>query len=137
MNADTTSPHIFTIPAPNLSRLQERIAELNRRAKRIESPDIAIETLSVDPSRDTLGAVTLVYRVRVSGTAPKVAGWTFAAVLEHTEDGTIIRTVPGAAIEESTVARYRDVPPRCEYCNTVRRRLRTVLQYSQRGGTSR
>jgi len=56
----------------------------------------------------------------------RYGGWTFAASLQHTENGTIVRCVPGTQIPEE----FRNAASTCEHCKVNRRRNDTfVLQH--------
>lgn len=61
----------------------------------------------------------------VSGQAPKLAGWTFLACLQHEEAGNIVRTVPGATVQARLD--LRTAPPSCEHCKVNRRRNDTYV----------
>ncbi len=70
------------------------------------------------------------YRVDVSrvpltltGDAPKYAGWTFAAALQHLDGENIVRSVDGRELP----AMYRTRGPACDHCKTMRRRADTYV----------
>lgn len=116
---------VFKIPDVNLRGLHDRIDWLNKRADKLGAEPIAISDLEKTIVRDAeTGKITHYTFVRVAGEPIRLSGgWTFAATLEHTEAGNIIRAVPGAEIP----LRYRDADPVCDHCNLDRRRKDTYL----------
>lgn len=67
--------------------------------------------------------------VRVNGSAPRLAGWEFVATLEHAgEAGTILRSIPTAALGADELAGYRDATPEnCDHCRVSRKRIDTFI----------
>ena len=64
----------------------------------------------------------------ITGDAPRYAGWTFAAALQHltTEGGervNIVRCVPGHEVDDT----YRTRGPFCDHCHSMRRRNDTYV----------
>ncbi len=119
------------IPAANIEGAKARIAELAKRAAKIAARgdlnDYTPITLTVGERalrRRADGASEVVYRCTLTGAAPRLAGWSFAAALQHEEAGTIIRSIPGVEVDLTS---YRNAPPRCEHCNTTRRRADTYV----------
>lgn len=84
-----------------------------------------------------IAKIVRVFTVTVTGEAPKIAGWAFAAVLQPTvsEEGTVLgnllRVVPGfdAGIPEQ----YRTAGNNCDHCHTARRRNETFVLVSESG----
>ncbi|MBN1249903.1 MAG: hypothetical protein JXC32_19730 [Anaerolineae bacterium] len=129
---------IYRIPAQNLGPLQKSIEQLARRAAKLGSPDVGMEILEgyEDVENDD-GAVTRLYTVRVTGEAPRIAGWRFVARLQHLGDGNVVRSVPGEAVPE----RFRAAEPWCDHCNAHRHRKDTFVvanddgEYAQVGSS--
>lgn len=63
--------------------------------------------------------------ISVSGQAPRLAGWTFLAALQHEAEGNIVRTIPGVNI--AARKDLRTAGPDCEHCNVHRRRNDTYI----------
>ena len=137
-----TEPKIFNVPEENLAVLQERIAKLNKRAKKLSCEPITVNILGSKevPIRhhDELGfeadrivGYRKVYEITVIGTAPKINGWEFIAVIQPTMDeagnnlGNILRGVPNASHEVPEA--YRKAENHCDHCNTIRRRNETFV----------
>ena len=121
----------YQIPEGNLYELCNRIAKLNKRAAKLGVTPIEIrktgnmsENVRKDDITGLIVAVTRVIEIELTGEAPKFAGWTLAATLEHTPEGNIIRTVPGITVN---LMPFKDCAPHCEHCNLARRRRDTYL----------
>jgi len=112
------------IPDENLEKLRARIRSMGRRASKIGTDPVTLEVLEdrLVKSDDGLYFSKEV-EVRVTGETPKIAGWTFAATLEHTSEGNILRTIPGIELPSY----YRDCPPTCEHCGLMRKRKDTYV----------
>lgn len=67
--------------------------------------------------------------VECEGTAI-VNGWTFAATIDHTEAGNIIRALKDIEIPE----RYRVCGPDCEHCHSKRHRKDTYIIHNEETG---
>jgi hypothetical protein len=128
----------FKVPAHKLGKLEQQIATLNRRATKlgvtpVELVRVRDEFFEVeDESRP--GAVRRVPAVvlTIQGENPKLpGGWKFAATIQHTTEGNIIRSA-GANSPESP-ARFRTAPPLCEHCQKVRNRIDTFLLINEAG----
>jgi hypothetical protein len=116
-----------------LAELHEHVARLVKRAGKlgVPAPVIAVGDAIDAPIRsrnnrgdlvDT-GRVSRTWPVIVSGDAPRIAGWSLAAVLQHVEGEVIVRTVPGTEIP----AAYRDATGDCDHCRTRRQRNDTFV----------
>lgn len=119
----------FDILNYNLEALDEKIAKLNRKAKKLGlepikthvwgfTPGYRIDTLAVGsrwvPARTT---------VLIEGARPVLPGFKFVATLEHLKTGTIIRAVPGQVVPP----KYHNAKALCEHCNLPRSRKDTYL----------
>jgi hypothetical protein len=124
----------FLIPSQNIEALEERLESLNKKAKRLKSAPIVLEKLSTERKEDANGIVSVLYRIRVTGEAPIIAGWSFIATLQHTAEGNIIRSVPGM-VQDGELTIYRDVDPKCDHCQKSRRRIDTYVLRSEQGET--
>ena len=120
----------YRVPSNNVGQLVSKVERANRRAAK----------LGVEPIRLTLGdtadlQIDDLYAIRVrnvtiEGQAPRIAGWTFVATLQHLgEDGNLVRTIPGVSLPES----YRTQNPACDHCNLVRRRNDTYVLQNDAG----
>ncbi len=122
----------FTIRTVDFSRFEREFAQLVKKARKlkVQDPTFKIIETKVIPAVISMGEVSRpgfeVKVVQVSGQAPKLAGWSFVAVLQHEEVGNIIRRVPGT--EDLKVALdMRTATPYCGHCKTARRRNDTYV----------
>ena len=142
--SDTVTIGEYDIPERNFPEFEREIASLNKHAARIGCPAVTIETLGTEVRKVQVGwrsdatglpcaegplahpyyADYLYLRVRVTGSEPKFAGWTFAAVLEPTEAGTLVRSIPGVELPPD----YQTTDPtRCDHCGKRRHRAETFV----------
>jgi hypothetical protein len=138
----------------NIDKLALAVEKLNRRASKLGVPAIQLHigerevcftcakggapTVSTDPKAwgdehkpvgHERATVVLV------GDPPMLAGWRFAAVVDHLSNGTITRyPFAGAAID---LKPYRDVAATCDHCNTARNRHETFIVVHEDGPEKR
>lgn len=126
----------YGIPTFKLDVARSAIKKINRRAAKLGVTPITFEVIGEETRKIQVGHnpiddkptyVEVPYTlVRVTGEAPTVAGWTFAATIQHEEAGNILRKTPG--MEEIEVPHeYREAKPWCDHCRTTRRRIDTFL----------
>lgn len=125
---------IYNIPEANYARFEKEIAKLSRKSERM----IGLPILPVPFSYEMVdlgnGEARKVIQVYLQAEQPKIAGWTFVARLDHSnETGNIIRAVPNTGIEipES----YRSVAPNCDHCGVRRKRRDTFLIRNDEDGS--
>lgn len=125
---------LFKVPSYNLPVLTTKFDKLARRAKKCGLPaptfnDIRSERVVKkyrdDRSGELLEKVYLVHYITVDPgcSVVHVAGWTFIATVQHTEEGNIIRKVGECEIPTA----YRTVSNLCEHCDTRRNRKDTYI----------
>jgi hypothetical protein len=131
----------YYIPEGNVKQFETRIARLIKRALKLGSPLSYV--INRDDFRDEKakftgndGKETEVFvrrfRVEVTGEEPKYAGWQFIGTLEHTDEGNVLRMVPG----KIAPPQYRDCAPFCEHCKLKRVRKDTFLVHHVENGTT-
>ncbi len=121
----------FAVPSDNLHVLSQKFAKLGKRAKRLGLPAPTFRSMSEErivKTHEITGLVVKVYMLHHIVVDPgcsvvKVAGWTFVATIQHTEEGNIIRAVGNQKIP----VQYRKVTNLCEHCNTNRFRKDTYI----------
>jgi hypothetical protein len=130
---------VYRVPDDNLDQLAKRVAKINRRAAKLGVEPVHFvvtdETWVREVHGDQTGEVTAIVPhtfVVVGSQVVKLAGWRFAATIEHDEEGNIIRQVPGV---EADLAEYRTAEPWCSHCETVRRRIDTFVVLHEDGHT--
>jgi len=134
----------FEIPSSNFAKFQERWDKLVRRAHKlgIEPPAFVVLSEEIRPKKvqrqrwneheseyETYWEdVAIVYKmVQLQNPIVQVAGWQFAATLEHLgEDGNITHNISGSDLP----IRYRNCGPACDHCQTKRYRKDTFVVFS-------
>jgi len=117
----------FEIPAENLEGLRGRLVEVNKKAAKLGVPNVTmtvgdrIVKKTPTHSRGTLEEVF--FNVTISGETPKFDGWAFTASLEMTDEGSLIRTMPGMECPPE----HRERGNVCDHCGTKRRRANTYV----------
>ena len=128
---DTTTEDrpIYEIPATNLSALQAKLDEMNRRAVKLGCEPTTlkiIEEFEVERRREHTRIKYMVkyYKVEVVGQSPKLNGWKLLACIERQPSGeNLVRTVPGETVPES----YRTTDTHCDHCHTARFRKEVFI----------
>lgn len=129
---------VFKVPSGNMSVLDKKFAKLARRAKRINLPAPTYKELkterkvSVVKNQDTFETeerVTLLHWITVDPgiSTVKVNGWEFAATIQHTDEGNIIRK---AGERGEIPHKYRGTSRYCDHCKTDRYRKDTYIVHN-------
>jgi hypothetical protein len=126
----------YVIPAENLARLQEQLAQLNKRAVHLGTPAISLHCLGEESRADERGLMRVYTHVQVTGARPRIAGhflvgwceYFFATPEGEAEAGQIILVfpVPGVATA-GDLAGYDEKEPWCDHCQQPRWRKKTYI----------
>jgi len=147
----TTVTQSFVIVLSKKEDLVRQLERLARRARRLGSAPIAwtfgatttkqvrVRRPGMDSEQADILGEAMGYDVRqvpfiemtLTGAAPRLAGWTFAAVIQNLEGVNILRNVPG--VEREIPAKYRTRGPVCDHCQTNRNRKDTYLLVADDG----
>ncbi len=132
----------------NIDKLASAVEKLNRRAEKLGVPAIQLRigeretcftcpksgapTVSTDPKAWGDKAKPVGHEraeVILFGEPPKLAGWTFAAVVDHLSNGTITRyPFHGPdSLQYVDLTPYRGVEATCDHCATNRKRHETFI----------
>lgn len=124
----------YRIYQPRLEGLNFQIAKLNKRAAKLGCAPILVrdtgrfEDVPVYNENDISPRRPIGFRrfvfIEVSGESPKFEGWSLAAVVEHAEEGNILRKSPECKIE---LNQFRSGAPRCDHCKALRNRKDTFI----------
>lgn len=138
----------YRVYEPNLARLLHEVEKLNRRCSKIGAAPVQARRLSVEDkpvlrrdlpghdgqcgpySPDEVVGFKRFVVLEVEGDSPKFAGWTLAAVVEHAQEGNLLRKSPDCAAE---LARFRSCRPACEHCKSDRNRRDTYVLVHESG----
>jgi len=126
----------YELRAEALPVAREALDKLNKRAAKNSLEAITLRVLDTRTAEhqrvgEAPEVVTWV-TVSIEGIAPKLGDWQFAATLEHTEAGTLLRTAP--TFNKPLPMQYRSATAYCEHCKSRRRRTDTYLVYSDTEG---
>jgi hypothetical protein len=121
----------YEIPAVNFSRLQDQIAQLNKRATKLKCEAISfkvLETFTKTFHTEILGEPyqRRYYRVEVEGKAPTLNGWSFVAKIEPHQAGNLVKTTP-AFSDYPIKPAYYHMDMDCQHCNKTRIRNEVFL----------
>lgn len=105
-----------------LSKRSSLAVELDNLAKRAARKGLPFPALSWGQAyQDSKGVARIA--LSVEGEAVGFSGWSFVAVLQHLEGGTVVRGVVGAEVP----VMYRSRGSVCDHCETSRSRIDTYL----------
>ena len=123
----------YKICEANLKTLTEKLSRLSAKLVRIGAAPVTYKVVSQtdEPSPEAEAKLIRYFELEVEGVAPKHNGWEFQATLVHTEEGNIIRSVPGFVAP----ADFRDKAPLCDHCHTHRVRRDTYVVRHEDGRT--
>lgn len=126
----------YVIADWKLAGLNEAIAKLNKRARRLGVQEVTLTKTGVtseEPVLNQLGERTgtmTFSEVELNGASPKFAGWQLAARIEHAEEGNILRKSPDV---KEDLTEYRNCKAHCAHCNTLRNRRDTFVVIHEDG----
>lgn len=125
---------IFHIPDVNLPAFEAACGKLSRKAVKIGCAEIKPFIFGYALRKLADGLEHRVYEVLFTAEAPKLAGWTFVARIDHAnETGNIIRHLPNSPGELPAI--YRTARPHCDHCGLTRRRRDTFVLRCDRDAT--
>lgn len=115
----------YSVYEPNLKTLITKLTRLNAKLARINVAPITWKQVGQhdEPHPSMENAVVRYIDLEVEGTVPAQNGWEFVATIVHTDDGNIIRCVPGYTVP----VEHRDRPTWCDHCKTNRVRRDTYV----------
>lgn len=125
---------IYKVPEENLPKLTAQIEKLQKRAAKLNVGTITFKVLGYEDKeyeKNGVKRVRRIHDVEIEGSAPKIAGWTFAATIQPLTDedgnnvGNVLRTVPGT--DFTIPQQYRSAGNNCDHCHTDRRRNDTFV----------
>jgi len=134
---DQQTDRIFGIHPFNLGVLTDKLAAMQKRARKLKTDPITIEKLGIKTITITKvmpGGKVVKFEeerilLKVHGETPKLAGWSLVAKIEWLEDERLISCVPGETCPEQ----YRTGAFNCDWCNTNRRRKETFVLRHENG----
>jgi hypothetical protein len=117
---------IYNIPEANYPRFEREIAKLSKKSVRMIGLPILPVPIGYKIIDTAMGLERKIIEVYLQAEPPKLAGWTFVARLDHSnETGNVIRSVPNTGVE--LPEKFRTVAPNCDHCNIRRKRRDTFV----------
>lgn len=131
----------FSIPSWNLEIVQDRVANLARKAERAGMSGITLRVIGERLVEDrrieskeerALAPKILMVDIEIDG-EPKLDGWKFVGVLDLTsvQGEVIVRAVPGQKVP----SQYFHHAGSCDHCNKIRIRNETFVVENEDGVT--
>jgi hypothetical protein len=131
---------IYKVPEENLPKLTAQIEKLQKRVLKLNVGAITFKDLGFtehEYMKNGFPRIRRIHDIEISGPAPKINGWTFAATLQPMTDeegnplGNILRVVPG--MDFTIPEQYRNAGNNCDHCHTERRRNDTFILHGETG----
>ena len=120
----------FVIPVCNVSHFEKKLARIQRKADKLGCPAIDVELVEVHRIErvEKQGAATIridktFNEYKITGEAPKLAGFEFIGKIEHQHSEPVLNSAPGQKIP----AEYENAAPVCNHCNTSRYRKQNFV----------
>lgn len=129
---------VFRLPNWQVGKARDRIDTLAKRAEKLglEPPTLKKEGEELvdlsPPGQEGMGEKKRYVYVSVTGTAPKIAGWSFLASIQHLDGNNVLRRVPGSD-EDVSLDKYREAEPNCDHCGKARMRKDTFIVQNEEG----
>ncbi len=128
---DQQNDRIFEIHPFNLGVLTDKLATMQKRARKLKTDPITIEKLGIKmvmvtktmPGGNLIKFEEERILLKIHGETPKLAGWSLVAKIEFLEEERLISCVPGETCPEE----YRTGPFDCDHCHTNRMRKETFI----------
>lgn len=122
----------YSIYEANYRALCTKLDRLNTKLARINVAPVTWRQVGThEEPHPTIGNALVRYiDIEVAGTVPAENGWSFVATLVHTEEGNIMRTVPGYIVP----VEFRDRPTWCDHCKCNRVRRDTYIVRHEKDG---
>lgn len=124
---------IYKVPQDNLEVLVGKLDKLSKKAKKCSMPPFELEIVKQFQKEDMTanGVPTYTPYVMFTLTAaqPKLNGWSFLATINHTDDGNIVRSMPGTEPDPA----WQIAKPNCDHCSINRKRNNSYIVQNEKG----
>lgn len=124
----------YRVPAENFDALQIELNRINKRSAKCGTAgfELVVQNTEIEPL--PTGEVRVFYIVCIKGEAPKIAGYSFMARLDHNTDpsgaSNLVYSMPGVTLTQE----QRALPASCEHCGRKRFRRDTYLLQEEATG---
>lgn len=120
----------FRIHESNIDRLEKKMNRIRTKCNKygcgFHYAKVGEEFVEKTNDDGKVESIQRYIIVEAEGTAV-INGWQFAATIDHTENGNMIRKL----IEVELPERFRTCAPNCEHCNSKRHRKDTYIVYNE------
>lgn len=126
----------YTVPEANVETLFAKLTRFSAKTVKAGNPPILFNRTGIftdQPHPVKANVLVRMIEVEVTTEAPAYSGWRFMATLCATDEGNIVRAIPGYDVP----VEYRDGAHHCDHCNTNRRRNDTYIVRHDDGRTLR
>lgn len=113
-----------------IEALRHAVEKVNGKAARMGVEPLTLEIGEVMERKEN-GRVILYHDATITGTLPKIGGWTVVARIDHTGPRNII--VSTGEIEAEIDPKWRTAEPNCDHCEHQRVRNDTFLLVNEAG----
>lgn len=121
----------LVIPQENYNRFKKKIKQMDRKAKKLGLDGVTTDVIGEEMYEDTVnGGYNKYLKIRVKGDIPKVKGWKFVAIVQHTETGNLFKSMDEVNVQDIP-NKYKKSGSICEHCNVNRNRIDTYLIYNE------
>lgn len=123
----------YRIPEVNLAALEAGIAKLNKRAQKLGVTPVTFtlegwEAVTLTHASTGIAYVRRSALVEVVGETPRYEGWRFAAKIEPTEAGNLVKLMPGV---DTIPARFSTSDMTCDHCQKARQRSEVFVVWHE------
>lgn len=132
----------YEVLSSNWTYAKKKLDQLVRKAEKIGVDALTYKALGLEQRQREEGRTWdgkpkiiqyEVVLVQLTGIAPAIAGWTFAATIQHTPAGNLIRKTPGLGEDVEAPVEFRTAPQGCDHCKAIRKRHDTFLLVNEQG----
>lgn len=139
--------YVYRVPERNLNALRNEIEKINKRARKINVPEVELvltgeqDVIEWETPSGLNGKMVKQSRtyefITIKGETPVVAGFEFAATLQHEDGDVIVRRMPFFNADVDLSAYYHADPSNCDHCGLDRRRKDTFVVYNAETGETK
>ena len=109
------------IPIENVDNLRNKIAKLNRRAKRNKLPEMEV-VLGATSEHFEHNRMYIKQEIEVTGAVPVIEGYKYLAKIQHTAVGNLVKSMA-----EAVDMKFTTYKSDCAHCKTNRSRKETHI----------
>jgi hypothetical protein len=124
---------IYKVPEHQLNPVIEKLDKLSKKAEKCGMPAFKLmlgnKFQKEDLTANGIKTFTPWVMFTLEAAQPKLNGWSFLATINHTDDGNVVRAMPGT--EPDPV--WQTVPSKCDHCKWKRKRNDSYIVQNDAG----